>query len=197
MKLLAKYIICSSLIILAFQSCKKGEDDPFFSLRTRKNRASGSWTLKSGYLDVRIERAGSVSDEHYEFSETDLSYTELNTGKVENGISHHLKLELDKKGHFTIDEESYGVAFKADGEWDFEDGTGKGKNKEYLQLKITSVRQGKLLYYDGFNKSTSNFAYRIKELRNKKLVLVSDKNMVYDYASGDKLWIESEYEFTQ
>lgn len=44
-------IIAGLLIImftvLGFQSCKKGEDDPFFSFRSRKARVIGEWTCDS------------------------------------------------------------------------------------------------------------------------------------------------------
>lgn len=197
MKLMLRYISCSLLLIVFFQDCKKGEDDPFLSLRTRKNRVTGSWSLKSGTLDVHIERTTTTIDQHFEYTESDLSYKESPSAAVGSGISHHLNLELDKKGHFVMEEENNGIVFKAEGDWDFESGTGKAKNKEYIQLKIKTVNQGKLDYYNNFNKGVSNFAYRIKELRNKKLVLVSDKNMVYKDSGGDKLWTESEFEFAQ
>ncbi|MBL7931787.1 MAG: hypothetical protein JNL60_07795 [Bacteroidia bacterium] len=197
MRLITRYIACGLLLVGFFQSCKKGEDDPLLSLRTRKNRITGNWTLKSGYLDVHTENAPGVTDEHYEYSESDLSYKHVQKNSLETGVSHHLNIQFDKKGHFVVEEESNGNTFKAEGEWDFEDGQGKAKKKEYIQLKITSVLQGKTYYYDSFIKSNTHLVYRIKELRNKKLVLVSEKNMLYSFANAEKYWFESQYEFTQ
>lgn len=34
--------------VLAFAGCRKGEDDPFVSLRTRKARICGAWQLRTG-----------------------------------------------------------------------------------------------------------------------------------------------------
>lgn len=45
----SKYILKLALflfaIMLVFNSCKKGEDDPFLSLRSRKSRVIGEWTI--------------------------------------------------------------------------------------------------------------------------------------------------------
>ena len=43
-----KIITLSILLIIStitVQSCKKGENDPLFSLRTRTNRLSGNWKV--------------------------------------------------------------------------------------------------------------------------------------------------------
>lgn len=40
-------ILTLSLFILILVSCKKGEEDPFLSLKTRNSRITGTWTLKS------------------------------------------------------------------------------------------------------------------------------------------------------
>ena len=47
-----------------------------------------------------------------------------------------------------------------------------------------------------FNKAQTSFTYRLKELRNKRLVLVSDEEMVV-LDSGEGIYITNEYTFTQ
>lgn len=43
-------IILLVLIAISAFSCKKGENDPFLSLHSRKARVVGEWTLKSGSI---------------------------------------------------------------------------------------------------------------------------------------------------
>jgi hypothetical protein len=45
MKKIALLTLAAFLITGAVASCKKGEDDPFLSLRSRKARLAGEWTL--------------------------------------------------------------------------------------------------------------------------------------------------------
>ena len=45
---LAIALIFSSLLV--FTGCRKGEDDPFLSFRSRTARLTGEWKLKSGEI---------------------------------------------------------------------------------------------------------------------------------------------------
>lgn len=185
-----------SLVCLA--ACKKGEDDPFLSFRTRKNRVSGNWTLKQGQLTLHTEKASVTTDELYEYDKEQLNYTDVQKGNTLTGISHHLKISFDKKGKFKIEEETAGTQTEVSGTWDFENGVGKGKTKEYINMTITAVGSGKINYLDGFNKSQSNFTYRIKELRNKKMVLVAEQELIDDNSKGPvTIRVDAQYEFEQ
>lgn len=198
MKLVKTWGLAMLLFVFVFESCKKGEDDPFLSLRSRKSRVAGEWQLKKGLLTVHSEKAGASTHEIYEYADDKLNYTDQTQGSRTDGIPHRLKLSFDKKGKFRLDEDVAGTVTELSGEWDFEKGTGEGKNKENINMTIRVVAKGKINYIDGFNKSQSNFTYRIKELRHKKMVLVTERQLIGDYAKdGVKIWVESEYEFEQ
>ena len=47
----------------SFQSCKKGDDDPFISLRSRANRIEGKWTVDKYFIDGSDELNYSGSSE--------------------------------------------------------------------------------------------------------------------------------------
>lgn len=198
MKLVKTWGLAMLLFVFVLESCKKGEDDPFLSLRSRKSRVAGEWKLKKGLLTVQSEKAGASTHEIYEYADDKLNYTNQTQGSRADGILHQLKLSFDKKGKFRLDEDVAGTVTELSGEWDFEKGTGEGKNKENINMTIRVVAKGKINYIDGFNKSQSNFTYRIKELRHKKMVLVTERQLIGDYAKdGVKIWVESEYEFEQ
>src|SRR6478609_2381439 len=42
-------ILIFTVVIFSFSSCRKGEDDPLISFRSRTNRLEGEWKLKSWY----------------------------------------------------------------------------------------------------------------------------------------------------
>ena len=41
------------IVVFTMSSCKKGEDDPFISFRSRKARITGEWNLKSGIITIK------------------------------------------------------------------------------------------------------------------------------------------------
>ncbi|HBS85416.1 MAG: hypothetical protein A2W91_16540 [Bacteroidetes bacterium GWF2_38_335] len=47
MKKILTYILVAMIIAPVLNSCKKGEDDPFLSLKSRDGRLEGEWVLKS------------------------------------------------------------------------------------------------------------------------------------------------------
>ena len=81
------------------------------------------------------------------------------------------------------------------GTWDFQGKVGKAKNKERISIKLNSLNNYSN-YLNMFNKAQTSFTYRLKELRNKRLVLVSDEEMVV-LDSGEGIYITNEYTFTQ
>jgi hypothetical protein len=86
-----------------FQSCKKGEDDPFISFRSRKARVEGEWTIKELILNGTNEPLDGV---------TKLEFKKDGTGKITN---------IDNSGSNT-----YATR------WDFLGGNGDYKKKERL-----------------------------------------------------------------
>jgi hypothetical protein len=183
------------LLQVFFQSCKKGENDPFISLLSRKARVSGDWKLKEGNLKIGIkDTAGVYSEVEYVFTEDTYTYTELANGKTSTS-KHDLTLNFTRKGEFTMSQTMNQAVCDVSGTWDFD--KGKGKNKENLYISIDHLEKGNSGFIDFFNKSFSTFTYRIKELRNKKIVLVSDKGLLYSEYGGVICNLEAEYTFVQ
>lgn len=104
LKTLAILAFCA-IFALPFQSCKKGEDDPFLSFRSRKARVVGEWTVK-------------------EVKENGKTIT----------ISGTTTYEFEKKGTgsttFKLQNFSSTNSFR----WDFLGGNGDYKKKERLIL---------------------------------------------------------------
>lgn len=93
----------SLFLILPFQSCKKGEDDPFISFRSRKARVVGEWTVKEI----------------------------LDNGKP-SPLDGEIKIEFKKDGTGKITNTENNITTSSSMRWDFLGGNGDFKKKERL-----------------------------------------------------------------
>jgi hypothetical protein len=190
------------LVSLLFPTCKKGEDDPLFSIRTRTNRISGDWELNSA---------------KWQFNDT---ITEFESGnlirKVKDiaidTVEYLYKMSFLKDGSYTINIESkfkqshfysgspeFTLFVEEKGKWSFTGGYGDTKKGEYL-LKVMETRT------ESFSNQGSNLSvinkvnpieaelYYIKELRFEKLVIGYNEESQHP----DGLYIKSaEMSFTK
>lgn len=175
MKLLTKTILSSVLISVLFSTCKKGEDDPFFSLRTRKNRVVGEWKLKSGRYTINTQEPGySPEGETYEFSESHFTYALDIPGSIYTGVAegpYSRTIKFTKDGKVNIQENIDGYYTVIDGTWDFNDGIGEAKKKQFINIHVITYNSGSGTY--SYSGNQTDLTFEITELRNKKMVLYS------------------------
>jgi hypothetical protein len=98
-------------VLFGLQGCKKGENDPFFSFRSRKARVTGDWSfenryrnttqvLNSGYraiVDFKVE--GDVVTLRVDSFNTPHDTLKITTGKVKEG---YLRLEKNSKMEYVF-----------------------------------------------------------------------------------------------
>ena len=78
----------------------------------------------------------------------------------------------------------------AKGEWFFNSGAGEAKAKDAVTFLLKSVSHGSSRGYHFFNQSSTAFSYKLKELRNKKMVLTATAP-IHVNAAGEKQTFES------
>lgn len=155
---------------MLFDSCKKGEDDPFFSLRSRKARVVGEWKMTSIKSTGTYLFGGILATN--EFTANGSNYTEtsttLGTTTIDEGTLSY-DIEFKKDGTFEIkvnqddDPETY------NGVWNFTGGVGELKNKSQITMFEKSSSDS-----NGSNGTTGHYfdeTFDLKELRQKKMVL--------------------------
>jgi hypothetical protein len=177
-----KLFLASFISLLIFSECKKGPDDPFISLRSRKARVAGDWKLSSGTETSSSNYSGGSSI-HQETETTTYdgsSYTTV-TDETVGPTSYHdtetgaysLKVSFKKDGSFEMEESRDGDASTSKGTWNFTGKVGDLKNKEQIVLSVTSESGS------GYSSTSSgnqvDKTFNIKELRNKKMVLVFEE----------------------
>jgi hypothetical protein len=191
-----KNILVSSLFLLIFVlGCKKGPDDPFLSLRTRKARLNGSWHLESGTMTLSHKSpTQTFLDENYTFTDNAYTYQEGSGWSYSGSFS--LDLTFDKKGEFNFTQDIDQLHLNANGTWDFLGRIGSDKNKESINLNVSSINGGSN-WLDAFNKANYNFTYKIRELRKEKLVVectgelvsTSANDSISDYVTSKYIFV--------
>jgi hypothetical protein len=193
-----------SLLLLVFTSafflsnCKKGEEDPRISFRTRKARLTGEWPMKSGKASITfLSSTEPPFNQNLAFdgSKVELNQTEASGPAIIYTGSYSLVLTIKKDGTFSFRENFAGDVLEANGQWNFEYGSGETKNKEEVTFTIESVTKGGTTGHV-FNEQRTIFSYKLIQLRNKDLKMES-LIKTYIHANGDKTSYTNFYIFAQ
>ncbi|MGV3631560.1 MAG: hypothetical protein ACO1O6_10140 [Bacteroidota bacterium] len=162
-------IITAFCTAFIFSACKKGEDDPFLSFRTRKTRVTGEWKvskMESYYSSVSEDYSHTINTTYDGTTETTtnthhgpfFNYSETTTQVYKEGYTFR------KDGSFSYSYTSEDENSLVDGTWTF---LGKNqkenlKNKEAIILNHSQNMSGNIQADGGI--------IRISQLKNKEMV---------------------------
>lgn len=166
-KNICKILFFTVVFTLSSGCLKKGDDDPFISLKTRKARISGEWKLESGEISFKY----SDTVETYTYAGTKIKY-KFN-GVFMWDYTFYETLVIDKKGTFGRTLQNRNL-YTYEGYWYFGNENKKldVKNKEtiiFAEEEYTSPSQTYTWY--GLN---SVRTYYIERLTDKELVIKMD-----------------------
>lgn len=194
----------STLLLITFitaflSGClKKGEDDPAISLRSRKARVVGKWKIKSGtynsktdqsYVGAGINLLNVIYKDHSRISTSTVidALGSISTNTNETYLNY--TLEFKKNGDFISKMLFDYDSFAMKGTWNFTSGIGKNKNKDQIVIHIISTEGGTSV--NEYTGNRTDYTYHLKELRNSKIVLVSEysgsDNSGYSFTSSSEL----------
>ncbi|MES2555150.1 MAG: hypothetical protein V4604_03315 [Bacteroidota bacterium] len=163
------------LLTAVFTACKKGENDPFLSLRSRKARISGEWNLDYAEY-VRISQLDNVVSNYgisfYDQTEVTTTSTIVSGVTLNHEISSSpctVKLTIEKDGTYTQVKTKNDEVTTTKGTWIFlkKNGENDLKNKEAILLTQSSMTDS------SGTTTTEGIAgevYTIDKLRNKEMV---------------------------
>lgn len=152
--------------LLPFTACKKGEEDPGISLRSRKARVEGEWTISSGETSSKNVQQDWWDDEGTLTSTTVSTYNgtsaieettreyknyssspaqnNADTTTVEQDTSYFtMSITLGKDGSYEMirkyddPDDIYWYETTEQGTWAFAGGVGEVKNKEQIVFTTT------------------------------------------------------------
>ncbi|UTW60792.1 hypothetical protein KFE98_12225 [bacterium SCSIO 12741] len=177
MKKLVVFLLLGGLV---FGACKKGDNDPFISLKTRKARLSGEWKV------TFMERT--LNDTLFMFDGT--TETKSFGGTTLGTYTVDYKMEFTKQGKYTVNRnvtypENYfqdgtpALTFKnfEEGIWNFTGGAGDTRNKSQLLLQPEREEQ----QLDGLSNIRITVHTNPIHGRTINLDMLKDKSMRWKY----------------
>lgn len=155
-------LFLSAIIILFSDGCKKGEEDPFFSLKTRSARLKNTWKLvastRSETESYVLPEMTSVTNSEYD-GEKEIIV--INSGlTTTDTLYYRLQYEFRRDNRYqkkyvgkTTDHSTNDIIIYEEGRWEFltRSKTENVQNKEQLLLmpeKITSATEENELNYE-------------------------------------------------
>ncbi len=188
-------ILATSLV-----SCKKGDNDPFLSLLSRKARLAGEWKLSSADFDFKTVDGDGATVTTTTYDGTDITETTDGDGKT---FAYSENITIDKDGTFTIyveeeinyNQDQTGIQkITMEGVWYFIDGINDTdiKDKERVEFfiqKLTDVHPSgdteiiessgsiPVIQERGFS---SIYIILLDRLANKEMTTIYDSEVVID-----------------
>ncbi len=164
-------------LVIAFSGCKKGEDDPFLSLRSRTARLAGEWKLSSADLSVT---SGS-STYHYVYNGSILTITNTYSGHSSTDTySYTESFTIDKDGTYSKSYTAGGETGSQNGVWIWVEDNKELElaNKEaFIVSRTSETSDGSTVTYSGATLQPDAMNV-IKKLANKEMVIVFDETQV-------------------
>lgn len=176
------YIVCLGAILTTL-GCKKGEDDPFLSLRSRKARVAGEWKVTQRSINTNQTQGGlsSTSTTTYDGT-TETTQAESGGFNISYTTAVTYDITFEKDGTYKMvvvtTEDGETQTETAEGNWAF---IGKSKDAGLKNKEAISLSQTKYTDSDGY---TENYAgtfmnydnWIITQLKNKEIVISIDES---------------------
>lgn len=129
------------IVTASFVGCKKGENDPFLSFRSRKGRLAGEWKVTS-MSGTRVDGSSGTTTT---FTYDGTTYSETTGSNVSTmPLSQEMTFEKDGtyKTHSTYTLMSTTFNEDENGTWNFTGRIGDDKNKDHVVMRTLSSTSG-------------------------------------------------------
>ena len=170
-----------ALVIAAtsFSGCKKGTDDPFLSLKSRKSRVAGDWKASAG-TGTMVDGSSSTTTT-WTFTDPNLVTTVGTFPAVTETYSFTLSIMTDGtyKSVETTTIPSNTQTVTEEGFWNFTGRIGEDKNKDHLVLKAKSqITQNSstssITTYTWTGDDMPSSVWYLQELKSKEMIVSWD-----------------------
>jgi hypothetical protein len=201
-----KYIAIAAVALSAgLTSCKKGENDPFLSLSSRKARLTGEWTLSSSSSTSTNSFGGSSSTTTRTYNgTTETTVYTVGAGSTTSTENFTVEMAINKDGTFTrtLNNTTNQEKYEESGNWTF---AGKNKTAEYKNKELVVLYVKKTVFTDLTNSSNTQTtestsvnngsAMVIDQLKGKEIIFISKST--YSGSSGSTNSFESSMTLTK
>lgn len=192
-------LVLAAAFVFGGTSCKKGEDDPFLSVKSRKSRLTGQWKMTSMTWTDKTTQGGSTDTETWVstdgetliYTESDGTVSEWSVQDIsymfdkDNSYENMMNVTMTKYDGVDIPASAQAPTtetYKGSWSWLGKDKNGEYKNKERIALRQTESTST----YDGNVSSDYSFTGNnvlggsmvLHKLSNKELVLTDNMTRV-------------------
>lgn len=189
-----KILITTAIIMMTFVGCKKSENDPFLSLRSRDARITGEWVLTNLTGNSKeVEKNPSFTS----IKTKTTSFANYIITTVSNFTTVYASGgDTTTNSYTTNDYLNRTITINKDGSFEFTDISEKGvKNVVIGTWSWTNSKKNKTGII--FKSSIGNEDYIINMLKNNELVLeMSENSSTTDDINGTLLSFESTFLIT-
>lgn len=187
-------VFCLTFVLaFLFSSCKKGEQDPGLSLRSRKARITERWSMVKGSVGLTSQEPNQAPyNANFEFNGGDGFLTQSSTLVIYT-MPYVLNIEFKKDGKFSVTENFNGKTMTCSGKWNFSGRVGDTKNKEEVFIQLETISSGDTQDHL-FNHYGTELSYTIDRL-SKDEIIIHASTKYYMNSAGQKGFIESQYTF--
>jgi hypothetical protein len=192
-----------ALVAGSFTSCKKGENDPFMSLKSRKGRMAGEYTISNMTMTSTTTSGGTTSTETTTIDGNTITITQSQGGSSTSttGTVNKAEAVFNKDGSYTMDmdvtftQEIFGTTTTSnsvtmtEGNWSFLTGDEDFKKKERIVMNTTKETQTETTTSGGSSSSSTDTntygngevseVMAIDQLKNKEIIMKTDYASTY------------------
>lgn len=174
-KKLLGFPLLFSVFFLGLSSCKKGENDPFLSMKTRKSRLCHEWVLESGESNRKYVnnggQANNLESYNYLYQNDKSTYTYTLNGEVKDTETGKFERTIQFNKDYTW--ESHEVSYHENGNLNYDEVvkgnwafTHKSKQDDYKNKERIYLNETYYLVknYDTNGSMTNEFTYTGKEI---------------------------------
>jgi len=197
MKITIKLLILTLLgLSILTSSCRKGEDDPFLSFRSRNARLSGEWKLVEASKRYEEKVDLKIIATTFELHGNTMKAIQSQVGRpnLSMEFNYSERIEFDKDGtyDYSIREDGNNYFSKGNWMWVHENEQEDIEDKEAVILTVTEDNDG--LTYSGKTNPPREI-WVFKKLSNKELIVELDQQ-VYDQ-NGEGYSLIATFKYTQ
>lgn len=149
--------------LTAITGCKKGENDPLISLKTRKGRITGEWKLVEGTI-VDTETIGGTT------GSSEIIYTSSTLSEGGSSIPYTETITIERDGTYSQTITQNGTPLTINGNWYF---SGKSESIDLKKKEAIIFSESEFVHPGGTITHGGLYADRIlliDRLKNKQLV---------------------------
>jgi hypothetical protein len=187
--------ICNTILVALLTGCKKGAEDPSFTLLSRKARLARGWTMQEGSASVTTSLPKNDTCYYYEFAGGNADLKIQSSASVTtSSFPYELTISFNKDHTFSYKEESGSLVIEGSGEWSFGAGKDGSKKKEFVHLVTTKMKEGWSISNSPFTRNSTTIDYQIVGLSADQLHL-SSSAFVSQNQNGEFQSIENSFTF--